>query len=217
VSDRASTLPEALPPESRPVGQLVAESIRLYGRRFWPSLALGLSLAVVNQLSAGHRPGVQVVVLALGAPLLTASYIGACALAYPEAPRRGWTALAAGTLVFVPAAFLQLLYVLPAVAWLAFFGFVVPAAAVEGAGLRESFQRSLALARADVVHALGGLATFVLVFGLTKGVLILLLRGQGDATDRIALFLADLVLSPLLFLGPALLYADQAARSKLRA
>src|SRR5438270_4896840 len=118
----ASSLPQALPPKSRPVGQLVAESIRLYGRRFWPSLALGLSLAVVNQVSAHHRTPVQVVVLALGSPLLTASYVGACALVYREAPRRRWTALAAGTLVFVPAAFLQLLYVLPAVVWLAFFG-----------------------------------------------------------------------------------------------
>ena len=31
-------LPPPLPPETRTVGQLVAESIRLYGARFWPSL-----------------------------------------------------------------------------------------------------------------------------------------------------------------------------------
>jgi hypothetical protein len=41
---------------------------------------------------------------------------------------------------------------------------------------------------------------------------VLLLRGQGDQTERIALFLGDLVLSPLLFVGSALLYVDQSAR-----
>jgi hypothetical protein len=39
-----------------------------------------------------------------------------------------------------------------------------------------------------------------------------LLRGSGDQTERVAVILADLVISPLLFLGAALLYFDQAAR-----
>ena len=212
----ASSPPQALPPESRPVGQLVGEAIRAYGRRFWPCLALGVSLAAINQISAGHRVPVQALVLAAGAPFLTASYIGACAILFPGRPRL-WTAFLAGTLVWIPAAFLSLLYVLPAVAWLAFLGFVVPAAAVEGLPLGRVFRRSVELARADTVHAIGGIATFVLVFGLTRGVLILLLRNQSDIADRAAVFLADLVISPILFLGPALLYTDQAARSKVPA
>lgn len=211
----ASSRPQALPPESRPVGQLVGESIRLYGSRFWACVGLGLSLAAINQVSAGHRPGIQVLILAAGAPLLTASYAAACAIAFPDGPRRTWTALAAGTLVFVPAAFLQVLYILPAVVWLAFTGFVVPAAAVEGLPLRRVFRRSIELARADVVHAVGGIATFVLVFGLTRWMLILLLHNQSGIADRAAVFLADVVISPILFLGPALLYVDQAARSKV--
>ena len=40
----------------------------------------------------------------------------------------------------------------------------------------------------------------------------LLLRDTGEQTERIAVFLADLVLSPILFLGAALLYFDQKAR-----
>jgi hypothetical protein len=208
---------QALPPETRPVGQLVGEAIRLYGRRFWASLALGFSLATINQISAGHRPAFQVLVLVAGAPFLTVSYIGAFAIASSEPPHRRWVALAAGTLVFVPAALLSLLYAFPAVVWLAFFGFVVPAAAVEDLPVRRLLRRSLELGRADVVHALGGLATFVLVFGLTRGVLILLLRNQSHIADRAAVFLADLVISPLLFLGAALLYYDQAARVKVKA
>ena len=45
-----------------------------------------------------------------------------------------------------------------------------------------------------------------------KLTLAFLLRDLGDAGERAALGLADLVMSPLLFLGGALLYVDQAAR-----
>ena len=68
------------------------------------------------------------------------------------------------------------------------------------------------LARADYVHALGSLATLVIVFVLTRLVLLLLLHGQANATARIAAFLADLVISPVILVGAALLYFDQAAR-----
>ena len=45
-----------------------------------------------------------------------------------------------------------------------------------------------------------------------KLTLVLLLHDLGDAGERVALGLGDLVMSPLLFLGGALLYVDQAAR-----
>src|ERR687886_556703 len=40
-------LPPPLPPETRTVGQLVAEAVRFYGNRFWPSLALGAPPAIL--------------------------------------------------------------------------------------------------------------------------------------------------------------------------
>jgi hypothetical protein len=43
-------------------------------------------------------------------------------------------------------------------------------------------------------------------------VLVFVLRDFGDAADSVGLFLASVVLSPLLFVGTALLYVDQAAR-----
>jgi len=46
--------------------------------------------------------------------------------------------------------------------------------------------------------------------------LVLLLRGTSDQTERVAVFLGDLVLAPLLFLGGALLYFDQEARDNAR-
>jgi uncharacterized membrane protein len=88
----------------------------------------------------------------------------------------------------------------------------VPAVLLEERGFRGAFRRGIELARADYVHALGSLATLVIVVFLCQGVLFFLLRGTGEAALAVAGFLASLVISPLLFLGAALLYDDQAAR-----
>jgi len=211
-------LPPPLPPETRTVGQLVAESLRLYGRRVWPSLSLGLAVAIVNQVSAGRSTLTQSLVLAAAAPLMAAAYTGASALVGEVSLEAAVTAKAVlvGAVVFVPAAFLSLLYVFPAVAWLALVGLVVPVLVIERLPVRAALRRAVALARADYVHAFGSLATLVLLFGLVKLTLVLLLRDLGDSGERVALGLADLVVSPLLFLGGALLYVDQAARAAVR-
>jgi hypothetical protein len=207
-------LPPPLPPETRTVGQLVAEAIRLYGRHVRVALALGLSLAAINQVSAGRETLVQALVLAACAPLMAASFTGASALVGGVRPTGGELAraVAVGALVFVPAAFLSLVYVLPAIAWLALVGLVVPVLVIERPPVAAALRRAVTLARADYVHAFGALATLVILFGLVRLMLALLLRDLGDSGERIALGLADLVVSPLLFLGGALLYVDQAAR-----
>jgi hypothetical protein len=92
-------------------------------------------------------------------------------------------------------------------------GLVVPVALAERRPFRGAMRRAMELARADYVHAAGSLAAITIVFGVTKIMLIFLLRGSADTGERIALFLADLVLSPLLFIVPALLYFDQVARA----
>jgi hypothetical protein len=209
-----SQLPPSLPPETRPVGQVIAEALRLYADSFWRVLPIGLPVALTNQVTAGRAFWVQVVALAAATPLLTAAYVAACLVVVKERPpgRVLAIAFAAGVLVVLPVPLLVLVYILPAVAWLAFVGLVVPVVVVERLPLRAALVRAVQLARADYVHALGSLAAATIVFGVTKIMLILLLRGSADAAERIALFLADLVLSPLLFLVPALLYFDQAAR-----
>jgi hypothetical protein len=215
----AQPLPAPLPPETRTVGQLVAESIRLYGRRFWLALPLGSSVAVLEQGLLEFGNEVRFVLLAtVGGVLLSASYAGASALAADTrlTRRSALVSVAAGAVVFVPFPFLVLGFVLPGLAWLAFVGLVVPVCVIERAGFRAAFGRATELARADYVHALGSLATLVILYVLTRLVLILLLRDTGDQTERIAIFLADLVISPLLFLGAALLYFDQKARADLR-
>ena len=75
-----------------------------------------------------------------------------------------------------------------------------------------SLKRGLALGRVDYVHAAGSLATLVILFFIMRFGLALLLESQADNTVRTAIFLADTVLAPLLFLGGAILYVDQEAR-----
>jgi hypothetical protein len=207
-------LPPPLPPETRTVGQLVAETIRLYGARFLPVLALGLSLALLDEVALGRSLQHQTVLLWIFTPLITASYVGACALVADErpAPRALLTGLAVGIVVWLPVPLLFRFVLFPAIAWLAFAGLAVPAAVIERRGFRDALKRGVELARADYVHAFGSLAALAIVNFLSRTVLLFLLRTQGDNAIRTAGFLADLVLSPLLFLGGALLYWDQAAR-----
>jgi hypothetical protein len=215
---RTRELPRPLPPGERTIGQLVAETIRLYGARFWYALPLGIPFAVIDELAIGRSAAERSVVLAVAAPFLAAAYAGACAIVAPTRPSRRALALGVltGTLVFLPAAALFTWFALLAVAYLGLVGLVVPAAVLEGRGPLDSFRRAGELGRADYVHALGSLATLVIVVFLSRLVLVALLQGQADNTVRVAVVLADLALAPLLFLGAALLYFDQAARVRSR-
>jgi hypothetical protein len=206
-------LPPPLPPETRTVGQLVAEAVRFYGSRFWASLALGVPPAILAvALAPLDRIERLVLVVTAGSLLVTASYVAAFALVAGRRPGSLALAYATGVLVFAPVPLLATAFILPALAWLALFGLAVPAVLLEERGFRAAFRRGIGLARADYVHALGSLATLVIVVFLCQGVLFFILRGAGEAAIAVAGFLASLVISPLLFLGSALLYYDQAAR-----
>jgi len=202
-------LPPPLPPAERTVGQLVAETIRAYGNRFWQALPLGLPLALADQLSIHHGSAQALVFWAL-LPLFVAAYVWACRLVLDVRPNR--TAVLLAVLVYLPFPALRALYIVPGLAWFALIGLAVPAAMVERTRLRESLVRGRELGVADFVHSLGSLCALVLVVGVSGSVLGALLRSQSDAGLRAAVFLSDIVLSPLLYLGAALLYVDQAAR-----
>ena len=188
--------------------------MRLYGDRFWPGLLLGVPPAALAVLLGDIDYGVWLAVMTTAGGLgLTASYIGATAIAAQKPlDRRMAVALIAGVLAFLPVPLLVLAFILPAVAWLALVGLVVPVIVIERRGLVDGFRRAIELARAGYIHALGSLATLVIVVFLTQSVLFFLLRGAGEQTVRIAALLANLIVSPVLFLGAALLYFDQVAR-----
>jgi len=212
-------LPPPLPPETRTVGQLVAETVNLYRRNFWPSLALGVGPAAAG-VGLVLVPGWWDLGFALtaGVLLMTASYLGGVVIATERrAERRALlVGAAAGYVVFLPAPFLYSLFILPAVLWLALVGLAVPAAVIERRSFRGSLRRGFELGRADYLHAAGSLATLVIVGLLTSTVLFFLLRSGSQVELAIAAFLSLLVISPILFLGAALLYFDQAARDPKR-
>jgi hypothetical protein len=211
-------VPPPLPPETRTVGQLIAEAIKLYGQYFVRALPLGLVMAVLNQITVHASRGVVSSVFILAAPIFSAAYAYAVQLALrTRAPVRGWvTAIVAGSLVFLPAALLFPWFALGSVLWLALVGLCVPVAMVERRSVAGSLRRGLDLGRADYVHAAGSLAALVVLFFLARWGLALLLESQADNTVRTAIFLADMVLGPLLFLGASILYVDQEARLRSR-
>jgi hypothetical protein len=211
--------PPPLAPEERTVGQLVGEAIRLYAAHWRRALAIGVLPAVLG-VAAVELGGWSGVALSagVGSFVYTSSFLVASGIVGGVGlrSRHAATAFVAGVLVFVPVPFLAALFILPALAWLAFVGLVVPVALIERASFRTSFTRAVELGRVDYVHVLGSLATLAILTLLCQGVVAFALREFSEQTERIAASLAGIVLTPLLFLGAALLYVDQEARWRVR-
>ncbi len=207
-------LPPPLVPATRTVGQLVAETLTLYGSRFFVALPLGLVVAVADQASLGLDVAGAIAVLLIASPFLSAAYAAAAALAVGKRPSaRTWAvAIGAGTLVFVPAAFLFPWFAIAAIVVLALFGNAVPAAVIEELGLLAAFRRSLdgrpRRSRARSRRP-GNARPHVRAEQARDGISA---PPEADNTLRVAIFLADTVLGPILFLGGALLFVDLAAR-----
>ena len=211
----AELRPVALPPAERTIGQLVAESIRFYGDHFWDCLVLGLAPAAVAVVFKNVSREIQLLLApTLSGALISAAFVRGSVLVLGATPsrRRLIAAWLLGWLVFAPVPFLVLAFVLPGLLWLAALGLVVPVVVAEAIPVRAALPRAWRLARADYLHALGSLFTLGIVVVLSQSVLVFILRGFGGAAESVALFLASIVLSPLLFVGTALLYVDQAAR-----
>jgi hypothetical protein len=210
-------LPPPLPPETRTVGQLIAEALRLYGARFWPSVALGIGPALVGAaLVELPRTLEWLLVPTLGTALWAAAYIGACRLALKTSSGDTAIAFAVGCIAFAPL-LVQRIAVLPGfdlvtLAYFAFVSLAVPAALAERLSLRAALRRGTQLARADYVHSLGSLAALVIVIFISGLVLVILLHGFGDQAIRVAALISLMLLAPLFLLGAALLYVDQSAR-----
>jgi hypothetical protein len=199
---------------SRTVGQVVAQGIELYQRNFYRALLLGIPVAVVDQLVTGLSVPEKSLALVAASPFFTLAYAGACAIRQKEKPpRRVWVlAVALGVLTFLPAALLFPWFAILSVLWLGLAGHAVPVVMAERRGPVDALRRTLVLGRADYIHAAGSFATLAILFAITRYTLGLLLASQADAAVRVAIFLADLVMSPLLFLGASIVYVDLVAR-----
>jgi hypothetical protein len=203
-------LPPPLPPAERTVGQVIGESIRAYGENFWRLIPIGIPLAAADQAAVGRGVLGQLPIFFVAGPFITAAYVYACSVIHRVRPTR--TAFLVGLVIYLPFPLLRAVLILPGVAWFAYIGLAVPASLLEGLPFRAALARGRQLGRADYVHAFGSLAALVVVVGIAEYTLQLLLHSQSDNSYRAGLLLADLVLTPLLYVGGAMLYHDQAAR-----
>jgi hypothetical protein len=196
------------------VGQVVAQAIELYQRNFWRALLLGVPVALVDQPLADLSQVERGAALVAASPLFSLAYSGACALRQGETPPvRVWLwAIGLGVLTFLPAAVFFPWFAIVSILWLGLAGHAVPVVMAERLSPAAALRRTIELGRADYIHAAGSFATLAILFELTRWTLGLLLSSQADAAVRVAIFLADFVLSPLLFLGAAIVYVDLAAR-----
>ena len=210
------------------LGEILAETVRLYGERVWAALALGFVYTAAIAGAAIIHEALAFVVAAFMVPV---AYAGAARLAVGDSFREAWGQVAVRLpvllvlavvvgLPFVLAAS-YLVFLLIAAAWIGLIGFAVPVAVLEREGEKSSFaakigyalERALALARADLLHAAGVAAALVLVNYLLAPVLAGALTGFGDNSRVVAVLLAQVVLAPLFFLGLAILYFEQKARA----
>ena len=206
----AELRPVALPPAERTVGQLVAETVRFYGDHFWQVLPLGLVIGALEMAALHRTVLVQTLILWAFAPVFSAAYVRAASLVHEKS--WSWPAFVAALLVFLPFPILVRLFILPGLVWFALIGLAVPAAVAEQLGVQSALRRGWQLARADLVHAIAGLITLGLIYFVTRYALLVTIQQFGDQSQTAAGMIADLVLSPLVFIGAALLYLDQAAR-----
>ena len=206
-------LPPPLPPAERTVGQLVGETIRAYGNAL-------LAPAAARDPARGRRP------VCVHEPALDAGRRSSGSRRRSSSRRTSTPARVVHRVALDGTAFSLGLVDLralparsarstsfPAIAWFAFIGLAVPAALVERLGFRAALVRGRELGRADYVHALGSLATLVLVVGIAE---ITLQRApplpeRTRARERRSSSPTSCS-RPLLYIGGALLYDDQAAR-----
>lgn len=211
--------PVQVPPEKQTIGQLVADALRFYGDHVLASLALGIGPAALTVAAATLPRDPRVITFAVGWPLvMTLSFVSACFIVSgtPFGARRFLVAGLVGLVVAIPVPLLVTLIVLPAVLWLAIIGLAVPAAVREGTGVRASIRRGFSLGRADAVHSLGTIATLVLLVVVTQLMLYQLLHGLSGQAAAVAAFLASMLITPVLFIGAALLYDHQVARAAVK-
>jgi hypothetical protein len=210
------------------LGELLAETVRLYGARIWASLGLGAVVAASFLLSEVTPEAIDIVVQAAA---FTACYAAAARLAAGDSFAEAFAQIGLrvpvlavlGLVVAIPFALAlsQLYLLLLAVAWLAFSGFAIPVAMLEhdpeadGLLRRLSFPlyRSVALAKAEYLHAVGVAAALV-VLSILLGILLgVALVGFAENGEVAAAALSQLVLAPFFFLGLSVLYFEQRTRA----
>jgi hypothetical protein len=217
------------PPE-RPLrlGELFAETIRIYGERTRAAFGLGAVVAGAFLLAGVVPSLLEVLVVALA---FTAVYGAAARIVSGDSFAEAWAQVGVRAPVLLVLTFVvavpfalavgYLVLLVLAVLWLALSGFSIPAAVLEREGNREgtfgriayALDRSLRLARTEYLHAAGVVAALVMAYLVFSVLIGTALVGFADNGETVAAALVQLVLAPFFFLGLAVLYYEQRARA----
>lgn len=209
------------------LGEVLAETVRLYGERFWTAAGLGVFVALT--LLLGAATGNFVGFVAVFSLAFTAAWGTAARVVAGDRFGKAWAQVALHTpvllaltfVVSVPFALSRIdpLLLVFAVFWLGLTGFAIPVAVLEhdeGGWYRQLgfvLGRSLALARAEYLHAVGIAAALAIVYILVGQVLLQALLGFSDQGRLAATVLVEIVLAPFFFIGLSVLYFEQKARA----
>jgi hypothetical protein len=217
-------------PPDRPLtlGEILSETIRIYTDRPWAAIGLGLVEGGAYLLAALTPDLLDVLVIALA---FTAIYGAAARLVSGDTFAEAWAQVglrAPVLLVFtfvvavpVVIALTYLFLLVVAALWIALMGFAVPVAMLErDPEVRNPFDRiaysllrSIRLARAEYLHALGVIAALIIIYLVLGVVLGVALVGFADNAGLVAAALVQVVLAPFFFLGLSVLYFEQRARA----
>ncbi len=216
-------------PPMRPLalGEIFAQTTHIYGERIWAAAGIGLiaAAAFVARAYVGPIAGIPVIALSITAAWAIAARVtlgDSFGESAAQAAVRAPALLVLAVVAAVPfsVALSQLYLVLIAVAWLALTGFSIPVAVVEQAPDERfihrvgfALHRSIDLARAEYLHAVGVIAALVIAVFLVGAFLYLSLRGFAENGDLAAGALTQVVLAPFFFIGLSVLYFDQRARA----
>jgi hypothetical protein len=217
----------AVPDRPLALGEIFAETIRLFGARLWPALGLGIVYSVPLAAAALINPALSVAVASF---MFVAAFGVATRLVAGDSFAEAWgqVAVRLPTLVilalvvglpFVLASTWLVLLIFAAF-WVGLTGFAVPVALVEQCGEREgrlapvayAAERALALARVEFLHAVGVAAALLFVNFLVAIILGGALVGYADNGEIVAGVLSQIVLAPFFFIGLSVLYFEQRAR-----
>jgi len=223
--------PESAGPLDRPLrlGDVLAETTRLYGSRIWAALGLGAVTAGTFVAGLILPAAAAIALLALS---LAACWAAATRIVAGDSFGEAWAQVAVripallvltvvATVPFALALSQQLVLVVFAVLWLAGTGFAIPVSVMERPAEPLDFlhrlgwllRRSLTLARAEYLHAAGVIAALVILYLFLSAILFGALRGFAEQADVAAAAIAQVVLAPFFFLGLAVLYFEQRARA----
>ena len=218
-------------PIDRPLklGDLFAETVRVYGSRIWSAVGIGVFLA--GSLLAASVIGHVIAFVVIVGFAFTAAYAVSSRVVVGDPAAEAWAQvgvrlpvlLVLTVVVSVPFVLGRVdpVLLLFGVAWLAFVGLAIPVAMLERdptqgtwyGNIGFAINRATVLARAEYLHVLGVMAAFVIVYLLLGPLLAILLTGFADNGSLAASLIANGVLGPFFFLGLSLLYFEQKARA----